>query len=74
MARYQRLVEAVKQTEEEVKNDGLTRRTAARLWQQMPAQLRRDAHLRGFLRSLKGYLRKKGARCQWDSRGWGPAT
>ena len=62
VARYQRLVEAVKQTEEEVKNDGLTRRTAARLWQQMPAQLRRDASLREFLRSLKGYLKKEGSK------------
>ena len=62
VARYQRLVEAVKQTEEEVKNDGLTRRTAARLWQQMPAQLRRDASLREFLRSLKGYLEKEGSK------------
>ena len=62
VARYQRLVEAVKQTEEEVKKDGLTRRTAARLWQQMPAQLRRDASLREFLRSLKGYLEKEGSK------------
>src|SRR5438309_3115719 len=62
VARYQRLVEAVKQTEEEVKNDGLTRRTAARLWQQMPAQLRHDASLREFLRSLKGYLEKEGSK------------
>ena len=62
VARYQRLIEAVKQTEEEVKNDGLTRRTAARLWQQMPAQLRRDASLREFLRGLKGYLEKEGSK------------
>src|SRR5215218_4488407 len=62
VARYQRLVEAVKQTEEEVKNDGLTRRTATRLWQQMPAQLRRDASLREFLRSLKGHLEKEGSK------------
>jgi hypothetical protein len=60
VARYQRLVEAVKQTEEEVKNDGLTRRTAARPWQQMPAQLRRDARLRESLRSLKGDLEREG--------------
>ena len=62
VTRYQCLIEAVKQTEEEVKNDGLTRRTAARLWQQMPAQLRRDASLREFLRSLKGYLEKEGSK------------
>src|SRR5436305_15228614 len=54
VARYQRLVEAVKQTEEEVKNEGLTRRTAARLWHQMTAQLRRDARLRAHWRRLNG--------------------
>jgi hypothetical protein len=62
VARYQRLVEVVKQTEEAVKNEGLTRRTAARLWQQMPSQLRGDSHLREFLRSLKGYLENEGSK------------
>jgi hypothetical protein len=62
VARYQRLIEAVKQTEEEVKNDGLSRQTAARLWQRMPAQLRRDASLKEFLRSLKGYLKEEGSK------------
>jgi hypothetical protein len=46
VARYQRLIEAVKQTEEEVKNHGLSRQTAARRWKRMPAQLHRDARLR----------------------------
>jgi hypothetical protein len=62
VARYQRLIEAVKQTEEEVKNDGLTRQTAARLWERLPGQLRRDASLRAFLRGLKGYLKKEGSK------------
>ena len=60
VTRYGHLVEAVKQTEEEVKNHGLGRLTAARLWQQLPAQLRRDNSLEGFFRSLKGYLKEEG--------------
>jgi hypothetical protein len=61
VARYQRLVEAVKRTAEEVKNEGPTRRTAARPWREMPARLRRDAGLREFLRSLRGYLEREGS-------------
>jgi transposase-like protein len=62
VARYQRLIEAVKQTEEEVKNDGLSRQTATRLWKRMPAQQRRDASLREFLSGLKGYLKEEGSK------------
>ncbi len=62
VTRYGHLVEAVKQTEEEVKNHGLGRQTAARLWQQLPAQLRRDSSLEGFFRSLKGYLKEEGSK------------
>ncbi len=62
VTRYGHLVEAVKQTEEEVKNHGLGRQTAARLWQQLPAQLRRDSSLEGFFRGLKGYLKEEGSK------------
>jgi hypothetical protein len=62
VARFQRLIEAVKQTEEEVKNEGLSRQTATRVWQRMPAQLRRDVSLKEFLRSLKGYLTEEGSK------------
>ncbi len=62
VARFQRLIAVVKQTEEEVKNHGLTRQTAARLWKQMPGQLRQDASLREFLRGLKGYLKEEGSK------------
>jgi hypothetical protein len=62
VTRFGRLIEAVKQTEEEVKNHGLSRQTAARLWKRMPTQLRRDASLRGFLRGLKGYLKEEGSK------------
>jgi transposase-like protein len=60
VTRFQRFIEAVKQTEEEVKNHGLSRQTAARLWKRMPTQLRRDASLREFLMDLKGYLKEEG--------------
>jgi hypothetical protein len=60
--RYQRLIEAVKQTEEEVKNHGLSRQTAARLWKRMPTQRRPDAGLREFLSGLKGYLKEEGSK------------
>ena len=62
VTRFQRLIEAVEQTEEEVKNHGLSRQTAARLWKRMPTQLRRDASLREFLRGLKGYLDEEGSK------------
>jgi hypothetical protein len=62
VTRYGHLVCAVKQTEEEVKNHGLGRQTAARLWRQLPAQLRRDAGVKEFLRSLKGYLEEEGSK------------
>jgi hypothetical protein len=60
--RFQRLIEAVKQTEAEVKNHGLSRQTAARLWKRMPTQLRRDDSLRAFLRGLKSYLKEEGSK------------
>jgi hypothetical protein len=62
LARYQRLVETVKQTEQEVKNHGLGRQTAARLWRQLPAELRRDASLGAFLTGLKGHLKEEGSK------------
>jgi hypothetical protein len=60
VARYQGLIEVVKQTEQEVKNHGLGRRTEARLWRQLPAAVRRDARLGDFLTGLKGYLKEEG--------------
>ena len=62
VARYQRIIEAVKLTEEEVKNDGLSPQTAARLWKRLPAGQRRDASLKEFLRGLKGYLEEEGSK------------
>jgi hypothetical protein len=62
VACYQRLLEVVKQTEQEVKNHGLGRKTAARLWRQLPAKVRQDASLRDFLRGLRGYLKAEGSK------------
>ncbi len=54
---------------------GLTRQTAARLWKQMPGQLRQDASLREFLRGLeRRYLKEEGEQgASGARRGWGPA-
>jgi hypothetical protein len=62
VARYQRLLEAVKQTEQEVKNHGLGRQTVARLWRQLPAEVRRNGRLGDFLRGLRGYLKAEGSK------------
>lgn len=60
VARYQRLIEVVKQTEQEVKNHGLGRRTEARLRRHLAVAVRRDASLGDFLTGLKGYLKEEG--------------
>jgi hypothetical protein len=62
VARYGHLISAVKQTEEEVKNHGLGGQTAARLWRQLPGQLRRDSSLGEFFRDLRGYLKEEGSK------------
>jgi len=62
VARYGHLISAVKQTEEEVKNHGLGRQTAARLWRQLPGQLRRDRSLGEFFRNLRAYLKQEGSK------------
>jgi hypothetical protein len=62
VARYQRLIEAVKQTEQEVKDHGLGRQTVARLWRQLPAEVRRDGSLGDFLSGLRGYLKAEGSK------------
>jgi hypothetical protein len=62
VAQYQRLLEVVKQTEQEVKNHGLGRQTSDRVWRQLPATVRRDASLGDFLKKLKGYLTEEGSK------------
>jgi hypothetical protein len=60
VGRYQRIIEVVKQTEEEVKNHGLGRQTAGRLRRQLSGDVRRDASLAEFLRELREYLKEEG--------------
>lgn len=62
VSRYGHLISAVKQTEEDVKNHGLSGQTAARLWRQLPGQLRRDSSLGEFFRNLRGYLKEEGSK------------
>lgn len=62
VTRYQCLIEVVKQTEQEVKNHGLGRQTATRVWRQLPAAVRRDPSLAVFLKELRGYLKEEGGK------------
>jgi hypothetical protein len=62
VTRYQRLLEVVKQTEREVKNHGLGRQTAIRVWRQLPVDVCRDARLGDFLKELREYLEEEGSK------------
>ena len=54
VARYKRLLDAVKQTEQEVKNHGLGRQTAAQVWGQLAPELRQAEPSRGRDGQLPG--------------------
>jgi len=58
--RYERLLRVVRQTQEEVKNHGLSRHTAARVRQGLGADIVADRRCRGWLARLLGYLRSEG--------------
>jgi hypothetical protein len=49
VGRYERLLRVVRQTQEEVKNHGLGRQTAGRVWQGLGADVRADPAWQGFL-------------------------
>jgi hypothetical protein len=59
---WQRLLGAVQQTEQEVKNHGLGRQTAARVWGQLAPEVFQDARLADFLTELRGYLKEEGGK------------
>ena len=59
---YQRLLEAVSQAEQEVKNHGLGRQTAKRVFCQLAKEVLRDAGLTDFLAQLRGYLQEEGSK------------
>jgi hypothetical protein len=50
---YQRLLSVVRQTEEEVKNHGLGRRTVQQVWGELGPEVHGDGRLRGFLTRLR---------------------
>jgi hypothetical protein len=62
LRRYQRLLDAVSRAEQEVKNHGLGRQTAKRVWGQLAKEVLRDASLRDFLAGLRGYLQQEGGK------------
>jgi hypothetical protein len=62
VVRYQHLMEAVRQTEQEVKNHGLRQQTALQVWSQLPPEVVQDASLEGFLTELKSYLEEEGSK------------
>jgi hypothetical protein len=62
LGRYQRLLDAVSRAEQEVKNHGLGRQTAKRVWDQLAKEVLGDASLRDFLAGLRGYLEQEGGK------------
>jgi hypothetical protein len=62
VGRYKRLLDAVQQTEQDVKNHGLGRQTAERVWDQLAPEVRQDASLGDFLTRLRGYLVEEGGK------------
>ena len=52
----------ISQAEQEVKNHGLGRQTAKRVWGQLAKEVLRDASLRDFLAGLRGYLEQEGGK------------
>jgi len=57
---YQCLLDAVGQAEQEVKNHGLGRQTAARVWGQLTPEVLQDAGLADFLAGLRDFLEQEG--------------
>jgi hypothetical protein len=59
---WERLLRVVRQTHEEVKNHGLSRQTARRVWRGLGADIMTDPRLRGFLARVLWYLRAEGGK------------
>jgi hypothetical protein len=60
VCRYKRRLDTVKQAEQEVKNHGLGKQTAERVWGQLPPEVLQDPSLSDFLGRLRGYLEQEG--------------
>jgi hypothetical protein len=62
LASYDRLLQVALQTQEEVKNNGLRRRTWKRLWRRLGPQVGQDSRVRAVLGRVLRYLKEQGAR------------
>jgi hypothetical protein len=59
---YRRLLDCVAVAQREVKNHGLGRKTAGRVWGRLAKDAPRDAGLADFLAGLRGYLEQEGGK------------
>ena len=62
VGRYERLLRVVRQAQQEMKNHGLSRQTARRVWRGLGADVLGDRSLRSFLARVLGYLRSEGGK------------
>jgi hypothetical protein len=62
VAHYQHLVDAVRQTEVEVKDHGLGQQTAQKVWSRLAPEVLQDAGLDNFLTELRNYLQEEGSK------------
>jgi hypothetical protein len=66
---YHRLLEVVESTQREVKTHGFQAITAERVWEQLPAAVRDDTRLAGFLADVRSYLEREGGKLP-DAERW----
>lgn len=59
---YQRLLDVVRQVEEEVKNNGLGQQTVKKVCSALGPDVQKDARLNDFLTRLRGYLKEEGGK------------
>jgi hypothetical protein len=62
LGHYQRLLDCVAVASQEVKNHGLGRQTAGRVFSQLAKEVLHDAGLADFLAQLRGYLQEEGSK------------
>jgi hypothetical protein len=60
VGRYQRLLDCVEVTHQEVKNHGLGQQTAQQVWGRLAPEVLQDASLADFSSGLRGYLEGEG--------------
>jgi hypothetical protein len=62
VVRNKHLLDVVRQTEQEVKNHGLSQQTAEQVWGQLAPEVIQDASLSDFLNGLRRYLEEEGGK------------